>query len=146
MANWKQNAINDLREYPYLEQSLTNIPQEIKRVEEQMVREKGVAYDKTPVQGGCSGAEDRIIECIDRKERLWMNLRVAEEKAARIEKGMSGLNDRERKVLDSFYVHRSRHYIENLCEEMNCERAQVYRIKDFALKKFTLSMFGVVDL
>ena len=48
-------------------------------------------------------------------------------------------------VLEKFYINRSEDYMEELKEELFCEQAQIYRIKDTALKKYTLSFFGITD-
>lgn len=146
MANWQQNAINDLREYPALEQSLQNIPEEIRQLEGRVLSLKSVGYDKTPVMGGGSGREEALIEYIDRKERLRINLEIARQKVERIDRGLGALDQRERLVLQRFYVRREYGYLDRLCEELGYERTHVYRLKDQALMKFTLSMFGVLNL
>ena len=146
MADWKYNAIQDLREYRPLRDSLTNIPQEIAAIELDMQTLKGISYDKTPVEGGASRHEDRLINCIDRKQRLSENFKVAKMRVERIERGLQSLSDKEQLVLRRFYIQRETRYVERLCGELGYEERTIYRMKDAALKKFTLSMFGVLDL
>ena len=146
MADWKYNAVQDLKEYQSVQNSLHNLSEEIKNLEIEMQTTKGTRYDRTPVQGGGNGYEDRMINNIDRKGRLEENLRIANRKVRRIECGLRVLSDKEKLVLNRFYVERTGDYIDRLCQELGCEQAQVYRVKDVALKKFTLSMFGIVDL
>lgn len=146
MANWIYNAKQDLIEYPSLLQALENIPNQIKELEEQITSLRGTQYDKTPVQGGMSGTESRLIDYIDRKERLKINLQVVAERTNRIGRGLSKLNDKERRVIDRLVINKTYRNIDRLCEELGYEKAQIYRIQEGALKKFTLSMFGVVDL
>lgn len=146
MPNWKTHAIDDLREYPALQESVASIPEEIKEIEKDMQLVKGTRYDKTPVEGGSSGYEERLINYIDLKTRLGENLAVASGRAERIERGLSVLTETERLVLERFYIYREPRYLDRLCGELGYEQAQVYRIKDSALKKFTLARCGVMDL
>ena len=146
MANWIYNAKQDLIEYPSLLQALDNIPEQIAELDTQITSLRGTQYDKTPVQGGMSGNESRLIDYIDRKERLKINFVVASERVARIGKGLSALNDKEQKVIDRLIIHKAYRNIDRICEELGYEKTQIYRIQEAALKKFTLAMFGVVDL
>lgn len=146
VADWKYNAVQDLKEYQSVQSSLHNLSEEIKNLEIEMQITKGTRFDRTPVQGGGNGYEDRMINNIDRRGRLEENLRIANHKVKRIESGLKVLSDKEKLVLSRFYVERTGDYIDRLCHELGYEKTQIYRIKDMALKKFTLSMFGIVDL
>lgn len=144
--DWRKAAAADLREYRYIRDSIDNLRGQIEELERQAHTLKGTAYDRTPVKGGTSGWEDRLIGNIDRRGRLGENLRAVQAKVARIERGLAALTDRERRVLDGFYVDRRGQHVERLCEELGYEERNIYNIKDEALKKFTLSMYGIVDL
>lgn len=146
MANWQYNAMQDLREYQAVKESMVSIPEELKALEIDMQLVRGTSYDKSPVQGGASGREDRLIDYIDKKGRLAENLRAATVRVRRIERGLAGLTDNERLVLHRFFISREHGHVDRLCEELGYEKTAVYNIKDAALKKFTLSMFGVIDL
>lgn len=145
MADWEKNAVKDLREYGCVKESLVNIPAEIHELETALHTIKSVTYDKTPVAGGTSGREDALINNIDRRGRLAENLEVAKSKVARIERGLAVLSDRERRVLDGFFMRRSYGHVERLADELGYEERNIYKIKDEALLKFTLAMFGVRD-
>ena len=138
--------MQDLREYMAIKDSLVSIPEEMKALEIDMQLVRGTSYDKSPVQGGASGREDRLIDYIDKKGRLAENLRAATVRVRRIERGLEGLTDNERLVLHRFFISREHGHVDRLCEELGYEERTIYRIKDSALKKFTLSMFGVIDL
>ncbi|MEG1945231.1 MAG: DUF1492 domain-containing protein [Oscillospiraceae bacterium] len=146
MPDWKQNAISDLREYENVKQSLTAIPEQYKEINARITSIRASGTTSTPIQGGCSAQEDAMINAIDKKERLRINYGVARSKINRMERGLKSLSDNERRVLELFYINRTNDYIDRLCEEMGYEQAQLYRLKDAAVKKFTLSMFGIVDL
>ena len=146
MANWKTHAIDDLRELPALQESVRSLPEEIMALEEDMRLVKGTAFDKAPVQGGASGYDERLINYIDLKTRLGENLQAASGRAERIERGLAVLSETERLVLERFYIHREPKYLDRLCVELGYEKSQVYRIKENAIKKFTLARCGMVDL
>ena len=144
MADWEKHAIADLREYEAIRESLGTLPEEIKGLEEDMGL-RGTRYDSEPVKGG-GGGDERLVAYIDRKARLEKNLEIAGDKARRIERGLSVLTEQERLVLTRFFIHRERGYLDRLCGELGCEQAHVYRLKDAALRKFTLAMFGVLNI
>lgn len=146
MADWEKHSIDDLREYGALKESLGTLPEEIRALEEDMQLVKGTRYDKTPVEGGASGYEERLINYIDRKGRLEQNLGLAQARVERIERGLSVLTDNERLVLTRFYIHREPRYLDRLCGELGYEMRNIYKIKDAALRKFTLAMYGVRDI
>ena len=146
MPNWKTHAIDDLREYPALQESVASIPEEIKEIEKDMQFVKGTRYDKTPVDGGSSGYEERLINYIDLKTRMGENLAVASGRAERIERGLSVLTETERLVLERFYIHREPRYLDRLCGELGYEKTAVYSLKNRALKRFTLAMYGIKDI
>lgn len=146
MADWEKHSIDDLREYRAVKESLGTLPEEIRALEEDMQLVKGTRYDKTPVEGGASGYEERLINYIDRKGRLEQNLGLAQAKVERIERGLSVLTENERLVLTRFYIHREPRYLDRLCGELGYEKTAVYGLKNRALKRFTLAMYGVVDI
>ena len=56
-----------------------------------------------------------------------------------------GTNGREEMlvlILDRFYIHPARGNAGRLCEELCMERANVYRRKDQALRRFTMALYG----
>jgi hypothetical protein len=58
---------------------------------------------------------------------------------------LEGLDDRERLVLERFYIQRTRGHVERLMDELHFEKSRVYQCKDEALYKFTISMYGLID-
>ena len=62
-----------------------------------------------------------------------------------IERGLASLDKTERLVLDRFYIDRPKNHVERLMEELNYEKTRVYEIKDQALYKFTIAMYGIVE-
>ena len=101
--------------------------------------------DSSAVRGGTCKAEDKVINNIVERERLKATYKATRHIVEIVERGLSGLDDGERFVLSAFYISRPKKHVENCCEQLHLEQSQVYRMKDRALYKFTISMYGIVD-
>lgn len=143
--NWKRAAEEDLRKYVAQKQSLINIPQRIEALKVKFTALKGQATNSEPVQGGMSHMEDNMLDNIVERERLDATYRATKRLVQLVERGLLGLDEQERKVLDTFYINRRRNHVERLMDEMHVEQARVYQIKDKALHKFTITMYGLVE-
>lgn len=144
MANWIYHAKTDLREYEAVKNSIFALPNQISELDDRILTLKAVAYDKTPVQGGMSGREDKLIDYIDKRHRLEYNLKIAQAKAERIESGLRQLSDVEYRALDYRYIKGMS--VRAVCEALGYEESRVHDIKRQALRKFTLGMYGIIDL
>lgn len=143
--NWKAEAARDLKTYPQRKAAVQNIKEKIKILEEQMVSLKGISADE-PVMGGLSKQEEKLLDNITERERLSFSLKIAEELINLTEKGLTTLEERERQVLEGFYMQRVVNHVEALCEKMHIEKTRLYEIKDNALRKFTIAMYGTVEI
>ena len=139
-------AIADLREYKAQLASIQNLKDAIAECQAGIDQLHSTQYDRTPVMGGESGYEERILTNMDKIKRLNGNLSIAKSKTARVDRGMAALDDDERMVLERMYVNQEREAIRRLCEDLNCEIAQIYRIRRRALNRFTRAMYGILDI
>lgn len=147
MVNWQKIAIDDLRKYEHMKQGLLSIREKQAALDLQSGVIRSSFSDREPVSGsGGSGAEDKLISNIVERDRLDGNYQAIEKLVGQITRALAVLDDRERLVLERFYINRSPGYIDRLCEELGYEQRQVYRIKDVALHHFTVAMYGLVDL
>ena len=142
---WSDCAIQDLRKYKYLKASMESIPERMEALCCRFESAKGAATDKVPVKGGLSRYEDNLIDIIVEKERLKYLYRANKTLLDLIERGLDSLDKTERLVLDRFYIDRPKGHVEKLMEELNYEKSRVYEIKDQALYKFTIAMYGIVE-
>lgn len=142
--DWKREAIEDLRNYTRRKQSLENLPKRIEALEQDSFSVRA-GLGSEPVSGGTSMAEDRMINNISERERLGHNLCSVRRLVELTEQGLDSLTREERLVLERFFINRQRGYLERLMDELGYERRQIYRIKDNALKKYTMVMFGIVE-
>jgi DNA-directed RNA polymerase specialized sigma subunit len=143
--NWKSEAIKELKNYSQRKVATDNIKERIKTLEEQYVSLKGVSIGE-PVMGGFSRQEEKMLDNITERENLKFNLLIVEKLNALTEKGLGELTERERLVLEGFYFFECNNHVETLCRKMNVEKSTLYRIKDEALRKFTLSMYGIAEI
>ena len=143
--NWKKEAANDLRTYLQRKQACENIRQRIKILDEQFVSLKGMSTD-TPVKGGISRQEEKMLDNISERERLEFSLKVAQSLIELTERGLANLDETERAVLEGFYFEQIENRVEKLCERFSVEKSTLYRIKDSALEKFTRSEYGIIEL
>ncbi len=143
--NWKKTAIDDLQNYYGREAALDSLKERVQALNETMDGLKAAAADKEPVRGGASHMEDALINNIVERERLKLNYSAVKRLTDTTRRGLESLSDEERRILDGFYMRRTSGYIDDLCEQTGLERAQVYRIKDKALYKYTVATYGVAD-
>ena len=143
--NWQKEAVNDLKTYEARKMSIDNMKKRIHELEQKAIKLGSISSD-VPVKGGGPKNEDALINNIAERDRLNQAIDAVQCLLDIIDNGLSVLNEEERKVLNEFYINRSSQHIEKLCDELHCEQANIYRIKDRALYKFTIAMYGVIDL
>ena len=68
--DWKSIAIEKLKDYEAKRQALSSIPLELATVESSMTSIRSSRVDGTPVKGGGSGYEDRMLGLIVKKQEL----------------------------------------------------------------------------
>lgn len=143
--NWKNEAIGELEGYVQRKNAIESIKLKIKLLDQQMVALKGIYKDEA-VMGGKSYQEERWLQNISERQKLEFTLKIVEMMVALVEKGLSVLSIREKRVLEGFYIEQEQKTVEQLCREFAIEKSQLYRTKDKALKKFTKAMYGVVEI
>lgn len=143
--NWKEEAKSNLRRYYGQKSALDNLRERHMALREQFGALKSACSDKSPVQGGGSQMEDSLINNIVERDRLSLNYRATGRLVKLTERGLYALTDRQRRILELFYMARQEGYIDRLCEEMHLERSRVYILQDEALYQFTISMYGITD-
>ncbi len=142
--DWKKEAKDELRNYDRLKMSLPNIEDRIQSLEEQKFSLKS-SSDDTPIQGGGCKYEDRLLNLVVEQERLKHTYKANKLRVSLIENGLSALNDIERTVITEFSRNKPGVAVEIVSEKTNYERAQIYRIYDTALYKFTIAEYGISE-
>ena len=75
-----------------------------------------------------------------------MRRSVVERELTKIEKGMEGLDEYYRDILNGFFIAKHTGVSDDLMEKWNKERSTLYRDRTRALEQFTRSVYGVVEL
>lgn len=140
--NWKLEAIEKLKQYEAKKQALRSIPVEISRLESAMKSIRSATADGTPVTGGGSGREDVMLSNIVRQEELGWSLEQAQKWVDLVDAGLDILSEEERLILDRFYIHSERGAADRLAGDLHMDVKTVYKRKDDALRRFTVSLYG----
>ena len=143
--DWKKCAIEDLRKLNGMRESLESMKERISSLYDAYKSTKCSTSDATPVKGGGNGAEDRLINNIVERDRLKFNYEATQKLVRLIDRGIAGLDDKDKHILDAFYISGHKYCIGRLCEELGYEERQIYRFKDQALYKLTVAMYGITD-
>lgn len=141
--NWKQEAIDKLRTYTVRRQALSSIPQQMEEVQLRRRSIRAATADGCAVKGGGSGRENMLLDSMVYQEELERRLEMTRQWVQAVDNALAALTDEERLVLDRFYIHPQKGYIERLCEELGIENPPgVYKRKDRALRRFTMALYG----
>ena len=143
MISWKKIAEADLNDYALQRESLPALKRKIACITASMTAIKGRKSDSAPVSGGTSKYEDSLISAIVLKEKLLKNYKVSAKAVAEIEKGLSGIPEEQRRVLELWYIENGGY--EKVMRKLNIEKSGAYRRKDEALRAFTIAMYGITE-
>jgi hypothetical protein len=140
--NWMQEAQLDLRELEGRKLGLENMREHYKALCEDAAAVRGAALDHVPRRGGGTHHEERMLNNMVKRDLLKQRMQSTQRIIKLTERACGALAGHEQRVLELFYIRRQAGHIDRLCEELHVEQAQVYRIRNAALKKFTLAMYG----
>jgi len=144
--DWKREAEHELKQYAGRCRALKNIKLRHQALKEEMTTLKGVSTDRIPVRGGASRMEDALVNNIVERQRLELTYKFTQKLVSLTKQGLDALEPQERDLLKRFYVEESKYTADQLCEELHLERSRVYKLKDQALYKFTINMYGIEKL
>ena len=146
MEYWKYKAIDKLKDYTAQKASLSNIQKEIARLESEACSIKSATADGTPVKGGGSGREDRLLSNIVKREEHKAMLHRAELAVGMVDTGLSVLSQEERHTLNLMYIVREKGAVDRLMDEYGLqEESSLYKRVNKALLHFTIAMYGATE-
>lgn len=143
--DWRQEAKEKLRNHEAKKNALKNIRAEIQNLKADFSGIHSSTADGTPVNGGGSTREDRLIGNISRRAELEKAHSLTKSAVDQVDGALDQLTVEERKILERLYMNPSKGNVLRLCEELNIEQATVYRWRDAALKRFTIALYGVTE-
>ncbi len=122
------------------------IKTELECLEREKLACKSYALNASEEEQGRAMYEDRLINILADMDDCRFRLSVVERELLKIEKGMNGLNDYQKDIIDTFFVEQTDHAADDLMERWYKERSSLYRDRTKALDQFTRSVYGVLQL
>lgn len=147
--DYKAIALNDLRAYPARKAALQNLKDRIATLQKGFDGLSGATADTVPVQGGGNRHEERMINNIVERERLQLNYEVDRTCVEIMDRGLSVLSEDARRIILAFAEAKRGgdcYVADRLAAEMNMDRSTIYRIRNDALRQYTLACYGVAEL
>ena len=144
--DWKNEAIEMLTNYNAKRQSLTIIPLQIAEIEAEMTSLPSCT-DMLTVRGRKAAApDDKLLNCIVKKEALQRCFEQSKLYVAAVEKGLEILDDEERHILTVMYINREKGWKDRLMAELFLvEESSLYKKSRKILRQFTIAMYGCLE-
>ena len=143
--NSLSESISDLRLYGQRKRFLENVDSQLIWLENDFTALKGCATDSEAVEGGASRSEDHLLNNIIKRDKLRQNKELAEKFVQTIERTLYLLPRQQQEILAEFFIDRSKGHIERLMEKYHVEQSMVYKLKNEALRNFTLLRSGYIE-
>lgn len=143
--NWKNEAMEKLRRYDAMRQAALNIPEEIRRLEQDAQAIRSPRIDGMPVKGGGSKREDILLNNLVQRQELKGNLQQTKLWLSGADRALKALSAEERLILHRMFICPEKGCLERLCNELGVEQSSIYRKRDKALHRFTLALYGQTE-
>ena len=143
--NWKDEAMEKLRNYDAMRQSLTIIPEELQRLEQEASDLRSVQFDRPVVKSNGNRKETALINNLVQRQELARNFQQAQFLVRNTDLALGVLNPEEKLVLHRLYIYPEKGALDRLCGELGVEQSSIYRKRDKALHHFTLAYYGVAQ-
>lgn len=143
--NWKTEAMDKLRRYDAMQQAMVNLPEEIRRLEEEAYSLRGANMDKAPVKEGAYRQEDILLSNLVYRQELSAALEQTGNWLRIADRALGALTPEERLILHRLYIYPERGSLDRLCTDLQVEQSSIYRKRDKALRKFTYALYGACE-
>lgn len=137
MPDWKNEAIDKLKQYEAKRQSLVLIPREVEQLETEIVGLKKMTADESN--------RDRMLDCTMKRAELLQNLKRTHLWVADVSAALDTLDQDDRRLLERFYIDGKSGAAPELAAEFIADIKTIYRRKDIALRKFTIALYGCTE-
>ena len=82
------------------------------------------------------------IKVLRKFNALKINAKIALSRVDNIESALKILTPDERAIIDKFFINPTEDPVMDLCEILNYERQMIYRLRQSALEKLEIALFG----
>lgn len=145
--NWQDEAIRDLQSYNTLKDAQESIKLKMLALNEMSKALKSTNYKTDKVQGGkINAAEETVLNNIAERQRLSMVFNANEILIKRIDKGLKSLSYEEKTVLQDLFINCKKNAVLELSRKLAYEKTKIYNLRNNALKKFTMGMYGIASI
>lgn len=139
--NWKNEAMDKLRQYTASRSAQRALAIQIKDIEEDLCAPPTARLESRYTE--CADYEDRRLNKLVFLELLRQRKRQTDAWLEAVELALGTLEPAEKQVLLYLYIAPRKGAVEELCLELGMERSSVYRTRERALETFTLALFGI---
>ena len=140
--NWKHEAVKKLRRYDAMQRATVNLPLEIKRLKAENEAVRGGLQVGFTGGKGSQSREDALLNNLMTRQQLQWSLDQAQSWTGTVDRALGALEPEEQLILQQMYILPCEGAVGQLMETLCVERSSIYRRRDKALKKFTLSLYG----
>lgn len=144
MEYWKFKAIDKLRDYPLKAAAIQSLQEELQRLELEATNIRSATADATPVQGGGSTREDKLLSNIIHRDEIKRMIAGAKLACNVVNTSLAALDAAERDLLTDMYIRISGG-TPRIAEMMGLDERSVYRRADRALRRFVIALYGVSE-
>lgn len=127
-----------LGEYPILKAKLVSLPERIAAERARLTAIHSASTESAAVSSsGVNTRQKRDVSIIAECDRLKNELEVTKADIACIERALSYLSEKERRVIELMDIQQQPGAVDRLCVELGYERTKIYGIRNDALDKFS---------
>lgn len=141
--DWKKNTIEEIKNYSYLRIKCVRLREKLEELESKSKTIHGVKLSHQKIKS--SAQSQKILNQLIEREELYHMLNATRNKVKKLERAFKKLDPNERSILDKFYISRQDLTLAQMCSHFSVERSTLYRMKDSALKKLALNLFGEIN-
>lgn len=130
---YKDLMIKDLSNLNRWRFAIVQEKEELETIKAELATIKATNYDKMPTGSGDNTQEEKLVTAIARKDQKEAELEYNRRRVADMERLLAQLTDDERLIIERTVICKDQYTVDSLAEDLNCERTNVYRMKNKAL-------------
>ena len=143
--NWKQEAVERLRLYSGMKQAVKNLPQELKRLEQEASNTGSGNLERIGNSSKAHSRENWLMNNIIQRQELRRAYNNAVQWLNVTDGALNTLPKEDQRILSLMNIEPVSGAAAALCAELGCEQSSVYRRRDKALYQFTVALYGVAS-
>lgn len=137
--NILESELGNLDEWKF---SIYQIQSELETLNAEYVSIKATNFDKMPAGSGENLQEEKLVTSISKRDQKEAELKYTQMRVADLERLLEQLPDDERRVIERMSIKREKYAVDSLAGELGYESAQIYRIRNRALRRMVKLRHG----